>query len=147
MPTAAARQLVRTLGRRGIVLLILGSGKVCYGIGWLADPAPRPPGLELLYNIAPMHCWAWVWIVGGSITFGSAWLRIGRDRVGFIAALVPPSVWGVAYAVGAADGYERAWFIAGWYATSHAAMICWAATVREDPRPRRSRKPREGGGM
>ncbi|OUD02582.1 hypothetical protein [Streptomyces swartbergensis] len=147
MPTAAARQLVRTLGRRGVVLLIFGSGKVCYGAGFLADPEPRPRGLELLTSVAPMQCWAWVWIVFGSITFASAWLRIGRDRVGFLAALVPPSVWGVAYAVSAVDGYLRAWFIAGWFATSHAALICWAATVREDPTPRRSRKSPEGGGQ
>jgi hypothetical protein len=140
---AAARRLTRALGRRGVALLILGAGKVCFGIGVFAAPQPDPRGLSLLTDYAPLHCWAWVWVLCGAITFASAFLRIGRDRWGFVAALLPPALWGVAYAVGAANGeYVRGWYVFGWYATSHVGLIVWAAAVPEHsvPHPRRREK-------
>jgi hypothetical protein len=85
-----------------------------------------------------------VWILAGLITFSSAFLRIGRDWAGFIAALVPPTLWATAYTVAVVSGdFPRGGFVAVWYLTSHVAVIMWAATVPEHsvpPPPRRARK-------
>lgn len=137
------RQARKHLGRRGIFLLILGVGKTCWGISFLVDP-PGGEGLQLLTQWCSLRHWAWLWIAAGLITFGSAFLRIGRDRWGFLAALVPPSVWAIAYLAAVLGGdYSRGLFVAVWYLTSHVAVICWAATVPEysvPPAPRRARK-------
>jgi len=134
------------LGRRGLFLLILGVGKTCWGVSFLVDP-PEAVGLGLLTRYCDLRHWAWLWILAGLVTFVSAFLRIGRDRWGFYAALVPPSVWATAYLAAVLTGdYSRGLWVAVWYLTSHVAVIMWAATVPEysvPPAPRRARN-REG---
>ncbi|GGU19023.1 hypothetical protein GCM10010259_06730 [Streptomyces daghestanicus] len=98
---AAVRRLRRVLGRRGIAPLLLGTGKILHGLGSILTSEPNPPGSEALTRWADSRCWASVWVACGAITFGCAWLRIGRDRWGFIAALGPPFHWGSAYLWGA----------------------------------------------
>lgn len=143
MPCRAARRLSKHLGRRGIFLLILGTGKTCFGVGFIVSP-PDPRGLELLTDRCPLAAWAWVWIIAGLVTFGSAFLRIGRDKIGFIAAMIPPTLWATAYMVAVVSGtFPRGGFIAVWYLTAHVGVIMWAATVPEfsvPPPPRRARK-------
>lgn len=94
MTTTAARRFKGKLGRRGTALVILGSAKVCLGLGYLLLSGPTISGLEPLTHWADIRFWALVWIACGGITFGCAWLRIGRDLIGFLVALVPPFVWG-----------------------------------------------------
>ncbi|MGY4903327.1 hypothetical protein [Streptomyces sp. 900116325] len=141
---AAARWLGQHLGRRGQILLILGVGKVCWGIGFIVTPQQDPAGLQLLTDRCSLAAWAWLWIASGAITAGSAFLRIGRDWFGFLAAILPPSVWALAYLSAVLTGeYERGGFVAVWYLTSHVGVIMWAATVPEysvPPPPRRARK-------
>ncbi|AJP04799.1 hypothetical protein TU94_28490 [Streptomyces cyaneogriseus subsp. noncyanogenus] len=144
MPCRAARRLHRALGRRGVFLLILGVGKSCYGLSFLLTP-PTDGGLQLLTRFGDLRQWSWLWIVCGLTTLGSAFLRIGRDKLGFLAALTPPTVWTIAYVYAVfAGGYSRGGFVALWYLTSHIGVICWAATVPEysvppAPRPQRGR--------
>ncbi|WP_381801244.1 hypothetical protein [Streptomyces niveus] len=134
------RRLQATLGRRGTFLLIIGVGKTCWGVSFLVDP-PRPDGLQLLTRVCSLHHWSWLWIGAGLITAGSAFLRVGRDGYGFLAALAPPAVWATAYLAAAVSGeYSRGAFVALWYLTSHVGVILWAATVPEysvPPAPRR----------
>ncbi|WP_239484392.1 hypothetical protein [Streptomyces sp. CS081A] len=107
------------------------------------DP-PDGAGLELLTSMCGLRHWAWLWIVCGLATLGSAFLRIGRDRYGYVAALIPPTVWAVAYLAAVITGdYSRGLWVAIWYLTSHVGVIMWAATVPEysvPPLPRRARK-------
>ncbi|AWT42545.1 hypothetical protein HXP45_01415 [Streptomyces actuosus] len=143
MPCRAARRLRAALGRRGAFLLILGIGKTCWGIGMLLIPQPNPEGLRLLISLCPLTHWAWLWIVCGLITAGSAFLRIGRDRYGFVAALIPPTVWAISYTSAVVTGeFARGGFLAIWYLTSHVGVIMWAATVPEYsvPHPRPARR-------
>ncbi|MFM9811592.1 hypothetical protein ACKI16_24155 [Streptomyces scabiei] len=143
----AARRLHALLGRRGAFLLIVGVGKTCWGISFLVDPPPAQ-GLELLTQLCGLRHWAWLWIVCGLITGVSAFLRIGRDWFGFLAALIPPTVWAAAYASAAVSGdYSRGGFVATWYAASHIGVILWAAWVPEHsvpPAPRPARKGEAG---
>lgn len=139
MRCRALRRAHKHLGRRGAVLLIFGVGKVCWGLGWLVAPAEQPVGLDVLTRMCSLQSWAWLWIVCGTVTTAAAFLRIGRDWLGFLAALVPPTVWAVAYMAAAIGGYTRGVFVAVWYLTSHIGVICWAATVPEYSVPRARR--------
>ncbi|MET9467803.1 hypothetical protein ABZY44_23970 [Streptomyces sp. NPDC006544] len=146
MRCRAVRRIRHQLGRRGHFLLILGIGKTCWGAGMIVDP-PTTTGLQLLTRIAPLHCWAWLWVIAGLITIVSAFLKVGRDRFGFIAALAPPAVWAIAYLSAVIGGeYSRGAWVAVWYLTSHVGVIMWAATVPEHsvPKPPRARRA-EGG--
>lgn len=133
---AAVRWLGQRLGRRGIALLLLGTGKICYGLGFLLTPEPDPRGLALLSRWADIQCWASVWVLCGAITFGSAWLRVGRDGWGFFTAVIPPFIWGSAFLWAAISGeFARGLATFGWYATSHVGLILWAAAVPEHSVP------------
>lgn len=139
--TGWARQI---LGRRGAFLLLAGAGKMCLGAGLIAA-TPADLGIGLAADVAPLAGWAWLWIAAGAVTAGSAFLRVGRDGLGFVAALVPPSVWAVAYTVAAVRGeYDRGGWIAGWFLASHIGVILWASAVPEHSLPSASRCAREG---
>jgi hypothetical protein len=142
----AARRAHRLLGRRGTFLFILGIGKTCWGVGFIIDP-PSTEGLRLLTSVCSLRHWAWLWIIAGLVTTVSAFLRVGRDRYGFIAALVPPAVWAIAYLAAVISGeYSRGAWVAVWYLTSHVGVILWASGVPEHsvPKPPRARRA-EGG--
>ncbi|MDX2692969.1 hypothetical protein [Streptomyces ipomoeae] len=144
MPCRAARRLGKQLGRRGVFLLILGVGKTCWGVSFLVDPPPSQ-GLEFLTQFCGLQHWAWLWIVCGLVTGVSAFLRVGRDGFGFLAALIPPTVWAFAYIVAVISGdYSRGAYVAVWYLTSHVGVIMWAATVPEYSVPPAPRRPRRG---
>nr|WP_240963945.1 hypothetical protein [Streptomyces sp. C1-2] len=123
--------------------MILGVGKTCWGLSFLVDP-PDDRGLRLLTQACSLRHWAWLWIIAGLVTIGSAFLRIGRDWAGYVAALIPPIVWAVAYTTAVLSGeYSRGAYVAIWYLTSHVGVIMWAATVPEysvPPVPRRARR-------
>ena len=147
MSRQVVRRLRATLGRRGAFLLILGVGKTCWGISFLVDP-PHDQGLQLLTDLCSLRHWSWLWIVCGLVTTRSAFLRVGRDWAGFVAALIPPTVWAIAYTAAVVSGqYSRGVYVAIWYLTSHVGVIMWAATVPEHsvpPVPRPARKGRPG---
>ena len=146
MPRQAVRRLRTMLGRRGAFLLILGVGKTCWGAGFIVDP-PTDRGLTLLADVCSLRHWAWLWIVCGLVTVVCAFLQIGRDWFGFAAALVPPTVWAIAYLAAVINGdYSRGAYVAIWYLTSHCGVILWAATVPEYSVPRAPRPARRGKG-
>lgn len=146
MGCRAARRLRVCLGRRGNALAILGAGKMAYGAGLLVSPPP-PFGLDLLTRWCSLAHWSWLWIACGAVTFASAFVPVGRDRWGYVAALVPPVVWGTAYLTAAASGtYARGAFLAVWYATSHVMLIVWASRVPETGEPHRTTARRGADG-
>lgn len=129
---AAVRRLRKKLGRRGIALVILGLAKILFGMGYALQPDPSPAGLRLITQYASMSYWCWVWIGCGAITFMFAWLRVGRDGLGFFAALIPPLLWGFVYGWAAVfESYPRGYAISAWYAIGHVGLILWASTVPE----------------
>ncbi|MFI1678851.1 hypothetical protein [Streptomyces sp. NPDC020607] len=139
----AARRLRVQLGRRGIALVILGSAKVCFGLGYALQPGPDPVGLGLLTRVGDIRCWSYVWIICGTVTFACAWLRVGRDGLGFFAALIPPFVWGAAFLWGSLTGeYPRGLAIAAWYGIGHVGLILFLATLPEHSVPHPARRER-----
>ncbi|GAA2456858.1 hypothetical protein [Streptomyces macrosporus] len=146
MGCRAARRLRVCLGRRGTALVILGTGKMAYGAGFLVDP-PSPHGLDLLTRFCDLTHWSWLWIACGAVTLASAFVPVGRDRWGFVAALVPPVVWGTAYLTAFLSGtYSRGVWLALWYATSHVMLIVWASRVPEFEEPHRTTARRGADG-
>jgi MFS family permease len=144
VPRQAVRRIRKALGRRGAFLLILGVGKTCWGISFIVDP-PSNDGLQLLTDVCSLRHWAWLWIICGLVTGFSAFLRVGRDWFGFVAALIPPTVWAIAYTAAVVSGqYSRGAYVAIWYLTSHCGVIMWAATVPEHSVPHVPRPARRG---
>lgn len=116
-------------GVRGRFLVFMGAGKVCLGASFIFEPPPMA-GLSLLTRFAPLHCWAWVWIIAGAVTFAAAWVPFTRDVWGFVAASVPPTLWAFVYGwSGLVDHYSRGLWIFGWYITSHCGVIWCASRV------------------
>ena len=133
MRARATRWTIGRLGRRGPFLVFMGVGTICWGVGMIVQP-PRQDGLGLLTRIAPLHCWASVWILAGLVTFCSAWVPFTRDSWGFVAASVPPALWAFAYAWGGlVDGYARGLWVFAWYMTSHCGVIWCASRVPPEP--------------
>lgn len=146
MPRAAARRLAERLDIRGALLRAMGAGKVSLGGSFIAEPPWAQEGFALLLHFAPLSCWAWVWIVCGTITFCSAWLPFPRDRFGFLAASTPPALWAFAYGWAAAfGGYPRGWWLFAWFICSHCIVI--GVCSRIPPRRSQVLNPRgqEGG--
>lgn len=134
-------RLQERLGRRGVPLALLGTGKICYGLGFILTPEPDPRGLELFVQYGGIRCWASIWVLCGAITFCCAWLRIGRDGLGFKTALVPPFIWGCAFLWGTVTGeFARGLPTFGWYMTGHVGMILWASGVPEHSVPQSARE-------
>lgn len=142
MRCRAVRRLRKRVGRRGKFLGIVGVGQICWGAGMMVDP-PSTTGLQLLAAVAPLHYWAWVWVIAGVAAATSALLPLGRDTIGFAAALIPPAAWAITYAVAAINGdFSRGGFVAVWYLTSHVGVTLWAAAIPEYSVPKMPR-PRE----
>jgi hypothetical protein len=133
MRCRALRWARRRLGQRGPFLAFMGVGKVCWGVGMIVEP-PALDGLGLMTRFAPLHCWAWVWVLAGAATFACAWLAFGPDRWGFLAASIPPALWAFAYLWAALVGdYARGTWIFIWYMTSHCGVIWCASRVPPAP--------------
>lgn len=133
MRRRAAGWLRRRLGRRGPFLVFMGIGKVCLGVSFILDPPSSTAGLGMLLRWAPLHCWAWIWIICGTATFACAWLKFGRDGLGFVAASAPPAFWAFTYGwAGILGDYPRGLWLFTWYITSHCGVIWCASRVPPD---------------
>jgi hypothetical protein len=132
---AANRWFSWHLGRRGPFLAFMGVGKICWGISLIVEP-PITGGPTLLTSLAPLHCWAWVWVLCGAGTFASAWMTFARDRWGFVIASVPPTLWAFAYGwSGVVGDYARGLWVFVWYMTSHCGVIWCASRVPPESGP------------
>ncbi|MFD6421696.1 hypothetical protein [Streptomyces sp. NPDC060198] len=134
MGAALARRAWARLGGRGPALLISGIAWISYGASLTVQPRyGTVRGIQVLLGLAPMPVWGWAWIVAGVVALAYALARPGRDLPGIAAAMAPPLLWALAYALGGASGTSAtAWgAVAPW--ASHAALI---AIVAYKTRPR-----------
>ena len=73
------------LGRRGSVLLILGTLDLLYGISLLEQaPVVFTPGHE---PVIPVTVWAWLWIASAIVCYTGAWRKHDRWHFAFSAAI------------------------------------------------------------
>lgn len=143
MACRAVRRVHARLGRRGVFLIVIGLGEICWGVGYIVEPLPESDGLELLVGWCGLERWAWLWIIAGAAAVTAAFVRVGPDWGGFVGALLPPTAWATAYMSAAAGGeYDRGVFVAIWYLT-YVGLIMRASAVPEHsvpPPPPRTRK-------
>ncbi|MYV56495.1 hypothetical protein [Streptomyces sp. SID3212] len=131
---AASARLWARLDWRGTSLLISGVAWISYGASIAVQPRyGTTRGIAVLLDIMPMAAWGWGWIGAGLVCLGYCLAPAGRDLPGIGAAMAPPLLWAVAYALGWMTGTSStAWgAIAPW--ASHAALIL---VIAEITRPR-----------
>lgn len=112
------------LGWRGLALLISGISWISYGASLVTQPRyGTVRGISILLDLMCMAAWGGVWIGCGVVCIVYAVVRLGRDLPGVAAAMAPPLLWALAYALGGASGASgTAWgAVMPW--GSHAAMI------------------------
>ena len=125
----------RRIGRRGVVMLLIGSAWTVTGMSQLLDPVERfsqpGPGGALHYADAPG--WGAVWLVCGVVAvvcgvFHDRGSRVSVTEVwGFNALLVPPVMWCGFYTWSAV-----LYLIPGWEDGSPRALpalLAWSAVV------------------
>lgn len=121
------------VGRRGSVLLLLGSIYALYGVALTTAGASQPEGLALITgDVVSITAWGYVWLIVGLIAIVHAFRRgPGQDGPGFIALVLTPTVWVAAnfwawvlFLVGL-GGFERGWISAAiWTAVAGLVVIC-----------------------
>jgi hypothetical protein len=120
-----------------VPLLLLGAGKIGWGAGFVTAPASDRRALAGVTAVMPLEAWAGVWVGAGVIAIVAAFQPVGRDRWGYVAAVIPPGAWALGHFYAAVEfHYLRAMFIGLWYLLSHALLILWAASVAEYALPR-----------
>lgn len=83
------------LGRRGAILVCLGALYLLYGYGLLVEPMVNTVSLRMLFDLWPQRVWAWLWIGAGAAAVACAWLRQGRDWLGFTLLYPLAAAWGL----------------------------------------------------
>lgn len=128
---AAARRARALLGRRGPWLILWGLGWIAYGYGTVAEPVADRRGLRLVAAIAPLHCWAWVWVACGTVCLAHAVSCPPWDWPGFIIGMIPPLTWSVSYfTAGITGSYPRGPYAGGLWLVIAAAVL-YSSTTRE----------------
>lgn len=108
----------RGLGRRGAFLLLVGIMWATYGYGLIHSPLGDQRGLTLLIRLCPLPRWGYVWLIAGTIAVIAALSTRRRwDEVGYVAVLIPPMLWGLAYLT--------AWWPLGVYPRGWATAAVW----------------------
>ncbi|MGW0869959.1 hypothetical protein ACWD3Z_05635 [Streptomyces sp. NPDC002740] len=127
---AALVRLWARLGWRGLALASSGLAWISYGASIAIQPRyGTVRGISVLLDLMCMAGWGWLWIGAGAISIGFSVARAGRDLPGVFAAMGPPLLWALAYALGGASGTSStAWgAVAPW--ASHALLIAIVAYV------------------
>ncbi|MFJ5638637.1 hypothetical protein [Streptomyces sp. NPDC093223] len=123
--------LARTWGRlgwRGLALASSGVAWISYGSSIAIQPRyGTVRGISVLLDLMCMAAWGWLWIGAGLLALGFSVARAGRDLVGVSAAMGPPLLWSLAYALGGLSGTSStAWgSVAPW--ASHALLVAIVA--------------------
>lgn len=122
MRAAPARAWSR-VGWRGLALAVSGIAWVSYGAGLAVQPRyGTVRGITVLLQLVPMTVWGIGWVACGLVCLAYCTSAAGPDQPGMIAAVVPPLLWAVAYALGGLVGVSVAWSgVAPW--ASHAGLI------------------------
>lgn len=132
------RRWVRSpFGRRGAFLLLFGAMWALAGYGRLSTvPSEQQlTGIQPLLAIAPYRTWAALWLVTGIAALVAAFLRKpGQDVFGFVALVIPVSLWGISNLVlYSVAGYRPGLQAAAIFACMLTALIIVAGW----PEPRR----------
>lgn len=99
MPRRAVRLARRRVGRRGAILVLLGSIAALYGYALINQPIPSSVGIRLLLQVMPMAGWGWAMLAVGVLAVACAPLRQGADWPGFTGLVLVWTPWSLSYLV------------------------------------------------
>lgn len=131
-------RILRRLGRRGIMLTLMGAVYILLGVGaLLRHPAPQTMKYNFLY-LAPDWVMALMWFISGSAACVLAWRH--DDSWGWAALYVVPflrvmgyaSAWIIGLVLG--NGYSTAWYSAVLY-LPFIAIVLVCSGWRENRNP------------
>lgn len=121
------------VGRRGLVLLILGAFDLVYGWSLMSLPVPSSSSAAWREHYAPGWVWGGAWLLAGVVILGSA--PLVRDIAGYVAGIAIKVLWGLqtiwSWAFG---GVDRGW-ISGLVWLAFAGLVWVIAGWRENPPP------------
>lgn len=126
-----AKRAAHRLGRRGTFLLFLTLLDLLYALSLAFPPAEARQSASTRYvaAVAPLECWASLWLAVGLICAVGAFSR--RDQWAFAAAAALKVLWGVTFAAGwLFAGLERGW-VAGVIWLAFAAFVYLIASWPE----------------
>lgn len=130
--TGRCRRLGRRVGRRGTALLFFAMLDLIYAFSLAVPPARarQNPTTRFVDGIAPLECWATLWLAVGLICLAGAFAY--RDRWAFAAAMALKVLWGVTMLLGwALLGLERGYVAA----IIWLAMAGWVFVISTWPEP------------
>lgn len=143
MPCRAARLARRQVGRRGAILVLLGSIAALYGYALIIQPIPSNVGIRLLLHVMPMNGWGWALLAAGAAAVACAPLRQGADWPGFTALVLVWTPWSLSYLTSWWLGDNpRGWISAAVFAALAgvpAVVVGWSETPRFPRRGARER--------
>jgi hypothetical protein len=134
-PQRPGRGLLPRLGRRGLMLLLLGLAYTSIGFGFVLIPQERfsAPGAGGLLQVLDSPWFGFLWIAGGVVACASGFVRArtGHDAIGFNGLVVPAFVWSAFYTwsflanvtTGGELGRPSAWIAAVVYAALTAIVL------------------------
>lgn len=114
----------RRPGSRRAALLVSGPACISYGAYIAVQPGYGVTrGIAPLTGLFPMAVWGCGWIACGLVCLAYVAAPHGCEMPGMVAAMAPPMLWAVAYAMGGLLGTSpTAWgAVAPW--ASHTALI------------------------
>jgi hypothetical protein len=145
----------RALGRRGLMLFMLGVLWVLFGVGIAAVPMSRFAGTgasTMLLAFLDEQFIGAVWIVAGIVAIITAFVRRryrGHDAVGFNALLAPVVLWMIGYlwsfvtwVVTREDGRPASWIaVIVWLITCVFILLAAGWPDPDDPAYADERRP------
>ena len=142
----ALRKLTLRVGRRGLFLVLFGAVYLLIGYSYLTVSQTSQPlvkhALRLALNVAPLTVYGWLWVAAGGLAAVSGLFTITSSRrpIGFIAAVVMPSLWTLVYLAAWIDGdVPRGWVSALLFGLLAAAV--WVVAGMPDPHEFPKAKP------
>lgn len=119
---------------RGLALFSTGIAWISYGI--TVSTSPRygtVRGITVLLDLMPIKAWGALWMVCGVLCLTFCLRPNGRDLLGFLGAVIPATLWAVAYALGGftGTGYNVWASVAPWLAHTVLIMIIARVTRKE----------------
>jgi hypothetical protein len=112
-------RLRRSLGRRGLALLVFSAVFALTGLRVLVAPL-EDEGHFLLYAFLPQEVRAALWLIPAALGTVAAFRPTGRDTIGFSALIVPATVVTFSYL----------WSWVGFFAGATDYALGWSGAAR-----------------
>ncbi len=140
--TPHPKWLTGRVGRRGTALLFFAFLDLIYAFNLFRPPPGLTAVIAFNASVAPLWFWGCLWSASGLLCLYFAFRR--RDEIGFAAAVLIKTLWGL-LAVGSAFGGVDRWWVSAAIWLSAAGWIAIISTWPEPPSLRYKATPPPAG--